>query len=254
MTKPPNKIISLTELLGRPDKLAAAIEQERRAKSPPGWLGIKILAQPDWNRSFELGEGVQQVEVDPKSSPYRDAGMRTGDYLHHISANGAAGLPLDEFCALALPRGTRITLKYFRQGTGRASGWLLGEATLTDGPRAVKVPKWKKLAPVPCGDRVIQKDRSRFLNTMAQHRYFSGAMIRALTMFATRYDNDAKDGFWHSYATMADHLGYSGRHARRTVIRVISRLRWELTWPARRAAVKGAPPTAPLSTRKVWRI
>jgi hypothetical protein len=114
----------LTDLLSHPEKITEAIEQERRAKSPSGWLGIQILARPDWQKSLALGDGVYQVSVHPQSSAYRDVGMRTGDFLRPIEVNGGPGVPIDEFDLLELTIGTPVTLRFFRPGTGHASGWL----------------------------------------------------------------------------------------------------------------------------------
>ena len=43
----------------------------------------------------------------------------------------AGGVLFDEFESLALPCGTKIILRFFRHGTGRASGWMMGEAMPT---------------------------------------------------------------------------------------------------------------------------
>jgi hypothetical protein len=241
----------LTALLDDPKNIDAAIEQERLGKAPLGWLGVAVLARANWQMSLALGDGFRQVEVHLKSSAYRHAGLRTGDFLKPVKVNGAAGVPVEEFDSLALPCGTKVILEYYRHGTGRASGWLIGEATLTRPPRVPAVPEWKQLPQVACGRRVQKKDRSKFIATISkpsQRRDFTPAMVRAVTVLALRFDNDEHEGFWPSYATMAREFGCSRRHA----VTLIARLRWagvikvvegptaqrpsnlhQLTWPGR---------------------
>jgi hypothetical protein len=264
---------SLTDLLSHPEKITEAIEQERRAKSPSGWLGIQILARPDWQKSLALGDGVYQVSVHRRSSAYRDGGMRTGDFLRPIEVNGAAGVPIDEFDLLKLPIGTKVTLRFFRPGTGLSSGWLTGEATLTAAPRnVVTLPAWKMHPQVLCGERVVAKERYDFVRQMAKRPHFTAAMKSALNVFAFNYDNDENEGFWPSYQQMAEDLGYKQRH---NVVTLVQRLRWEgvlelvrgptkdrksntyrLTWPRftgpRIAADKSK--STDRQPRKTWRL
>jgi hypothetical protein len=245
--KPNKSLPSLTELLSRPDKIAEAIETERRLKSPPGWLGVRVMAKANWTLSLSLGDGVFQVEVDPRSSAYRHASMRTGDYLKPVKVNGGAGIPIDEFDTLGLPVGTKVAFEFYRQGAGRASGWMIGEAMLTAPPRTPAMPEWKKSPSIQCGRRVFKKDRPKFLLAIAGRSDLTPAMRNAVSVLALQYDNDKNDGFWPSYSTMAESFGCSRRHARK----LIARLRWvgvlekisgpnksrasntyRLTWPA----------------------
>jgi hypothetical protein len=257
---PHDDLIAKLLLSGDTKDIAAAIERERRAKAPPGWLGITPLTGANWQMSFSLGESVVQIDVNPRSSAYRDAGLRTGDYLKPIEVNGAGGVPLDEFDSLTLPCGTKVILKFFRYGTGRASGWMMGEAMLIAPPRTPVVPKWQKVQQIPCGRRVQKAERYKFLGEMSKPgRGFTSAMVKAITVLAVRFDNDKKEGFWPAYAAMAEAFGCSRRHA----ITMIARLRWlgivklvegptikrasnlfQLTWPGhgQPASPSEAPP------------
>jgi hypothetical protein len=258
----PPKNNPIAELLSSadPKNIAAAIERERRVKAQPGWLGVTVLARANWQMSLALGDGVRQIDAHPRSSAYRHAGLRTGDYLKPIKLNGAAGVSVEDFDSLALLCGAKVPLEFYRHGTGRAAGWLAGEATLTAPPRIPVIPDWKKLSKVPCGRRVQKKDRSKFLADMSERRGVTPSMLRVINLLALKYDNHNYEGFWPSYATMAAALGCSRRHA----IKLIERLQWagivkvvegptaqrasnlyQLTWPGRSPAV---------SPRRTWRL
>ena len=209
--------------LADPKNINAAIEEERRAKAKPGWLGITVKARcDDWQLC--LRHGVQQVEVDPRSSPYRDAGMRNNDFFKSIQIDGAPEITLDEFDSLTPPPpvGSKAIIRFYRRGTGRASGWLLGAATLTAPPRILATPEWKKSPAVPCGRRVRKEDRPKFIAAVSKRRDFTSAMVRAITVLLFNFDNAGREGFWPSYATMAEAFGCSRPYA----IELVKRLQW----------------------------
>jgi hypothetical protein len=222
---PKSPAADLLSLAGNPKALNAAIEAERRTKTPPGWLGLTVLPRADWQMSLALGGSlgnVRQVDVHPQSAPYRH-GMRTGDYVRGLKINGVE-IPVEDFNALALPPpvDTEVIIEFHRPGTGRASDWSFIVVKLTKPPHMRTVHEWQKRPAIPSGRRVERNDRRKFILEMSSRRDFSSSMIRALNVLAFRFDNDANPGFYPSYAKMAAHFGCSPRNARR----LIARLKW----------------------------
>jgi hypothetical protein len=137
-TPPPKNNAGLLSLLGNPQALNAAIEDERRAKvPPPGWLGIQPLVRcSNYQLCLKLGDGVVQIEVDRRSAAYRRGGLRTEDFLKSVQVDGAPEISLDEFMLTPPPPvGTRIIFRFYRPGTGKTSKLMLTDATLTAPPK-----------------------------------------------------------------------------------------------------------------------
>jgi hypothetical protein len=213
---------SLNELLSTPARLSEAIDAERRAKQPaPGWSGLSVLSQADWQLSLALGDGVRQVEVALKSPAHR-AGIRSGNFVQPISLNGAQALPLEELDAVPLACGERIIVHFCRHDRGRASGWIPVELILASAPRLPAIPDWKKLPQIPCGRRVQRSERVKFINEMRARPDVTAGMLKTLMVAVFKFDNHQNQGFWPSYATWARELNCS----RRAMIKIVNRLRW----------------------------
>jgi hypothetical protein len=219
---PPKNNADLLSLAGNPKALNAAIDAERCARAPPGWLGLSVLARANWQMSLTLGDNVRHVDVHPLSAPYR-GGMRTGDYVRGLKINGVE-IPVEDFDMLAPPPpvGTNVILEFRRPGTDRASDWTPIDVKLIKPPHMRTVPDWQKRPAIPSGRRVERNDRRKFIVEMSKRHDFTSTMVRALNLMAFEFDNDANAGFWPSYTKMAEHLGCSPRHARK----LIARLKW----------------------------
>jgi hypothetical protein len=248
---PGNSSINLLDLVGNPQRVAAAIAAEREAKTQLGWLGVTVLDRANWQMALRLGDGVRQIEVHPKSPARRDPGLQTGDFIKPIRVPGA-DVPLDELDALALPCGTPILFEFCRPGsTGRISKWIPGSVALTAAPRIPKTPEWKKLPPIPCGRRVQKGERAKFINQMLTRPDITDPMFRCLSLATFKYDNHDNEGFWPSYTTWSRDLQCD----RSTAIVLVAKLNWlglikiasrpmrhrstnlyQVTWPGRSSA------------------
>jgi hypothetical protein len=240
--------------LADPKNIGAAIEEERRAKSPLGWHGITVAPRADWQLSLKLGTEisaeVRQVIVDSRSHAYRSAGLRTGNFIGPLEVNGAPGVSVEDFDALGLPIGTIYRFKFW-QPERPSHGWMIGEAALVAPPRKPKIPEWQTKPKIPCGRRVQKKERQSFLNRMAVAADMPALAFALLSRLVLHYDNPLNKGVWPSYQTIADDLGIH----RQTAIKVIARLCWigalrrvegptasrrtcifEITWPGRNPA------------------
>jgi hypothetical protein len=213
---------AIEELLADPEKLRAAVENERRSKlPPPGWSGLSVLARNvNWQLSFALGDGVRQVDVAPRSPAHR-AGIRPGNFVLPVRVNGAP-VPLEDLDTVPLAAGERIVVEFCRHDRGRSSGWIPVELVLAPAPRARTIPAWKKLRPTSCGPRVRRVERAKFLNKMREHPDVTASMLRALSLALFKYDNEHNPGLWTAYSGWARDL----RCSRRTAIEIVNRLRW----------------------------
>jgi Helix-turn-helix domain len=237
--------------LADPQKIGAAIEKERRARSRPGWHGLTVAPRADWQLSLklgtEIGTEVRQVTVDSRSHPYRSAGLRTGNFVGPLEVNGSPGVNVEDFDALGLPIGTVFRFKFW-QPERPGHGWMIGEAVLIEPPRTPKVAHWKTKPRIPAGRRVDRKERRAFLDRMAVAPDMPSTAFLLLSRMLLHYDNPANQGCWPSYQTLADDLGIH----RQTVIRLIGQLCWlgalkrvsgptadrstnvfQITWPGR---------------------
>jgi hypothetical protein len=216
----PGNTVSIIELVADPKRAARLAERERaKRRGAPGWLGM--TARYDAQSALRLGDGVTEVDVHPRSPPYK-ARIRTGDMIRAISVAGEK-VPIENFYALRLPAGTEIGIEFYRHAV-TGGRWMATTLKLAPWPRT---RQWELRPRVAAGPRVLKKDRRLFLAEMIPYLQElcgaprNGARGERRTAWCTAYaylsflvlirDNDDERGVWGRQVDTARHLGLSLR-------------------------------------------
>jgi hypothetical protein len=269
---------SVIELIANPKRAARLAERERAARrGAPGWLGITPRENP---QTAMFDDDIVEVEVSPR---FR-CPVRTGNLVKPLYVPGKGRVPLKNFPTLALPTGTIVGIEFCdpsATGTTRA-GWMNTEISLARWPRT---RPWETRPHVEPGDRVLKKDRCKFL---AEMFYYLQDVIPApstgagndrrtswLVLFSylcfmiVVRDNDANPGVWGRQTDIAKELRLSARsvndfHQILSWFGIIKRLSYptpnrdsnlyEICWPRRYVVAAQPKPVPPPPADSVRRI